>query len=142
MKFLSLIIFKLGIFDVFFSLLIYLNLIFELDILRNKLNFLNIILLSGPTTQRQRNSSLLFTTLHQREMKSKNLSSNLLSAFRNDYNETFISDANLAQCMDALSVGEMVSDKISLKYNLLIIIFYFLFFFFTLLRTYFIYNTS
>ncbi|VDK67176.1 unnamed protein product [Onchocerca ochengi] len=65
---------------------------------------------SGPTTQRQRNS-LLFTstpsTLHIREMKSKHLSPNPLNTFRADFNETFISDANLAQCMDALSVGEM-----------------------------------
>ncbi|CAG9540543.1 unnamed protein product [Cercopithifilaria johnstoni] len=61
---------------------------------------------SGPTTQRQRNS-LLFTTLHHREMKSKHLSPSLLNAFRTDCNETFISDANLTQCMDALSVGEM-----------------------------------
>ncbi|VDO26055.1 unnamed protein product, partial [Onchocerca flexuosa] len=65
---------------------------------------------SGPTTQRQRNS-LLFTstptTLHIREMKVKHLSPNPLNSFRADFNETFISDANLTQCMDALSVGEM-----------------------------------
>lgn len=57
--------------------------------------------------------------LHHREMKSKHLLSPL-NAFRTDYNETFISDVNLMQCMDALSVGEMVSKRldflISLKF--------------------------
>uniref|UniRef100_A0A915PG27 Rho-GAP domain-containing protein n=1 Tax=Setaria digitata TaxID=48799 RepID=A0A915PG27_9BILA len=65
---------------------------------------------SGPTTQRQRNS-LLFTNvptmLHIREMKTKHLSPSPLNAFRADYNETFVSDANLPHCMDALSVSEM-----------------------------------
>ncbi|KAM3723942.1 StAR-related lipid transfer protein [Dirofilaria immitis] len=65
---------------------------------------------SGPTTQRQRNS-LLFTsvpmTLHIREIKAKRLSPSPLNAFHADYNETFINDANLVHCMDALSVGEM-----------------------------------
>ncbi|KAK6101320.1 RhoGAP domain family protein [Brugia pahangi] len=61
---------------------------------------------SGPTTQRLRNS-LLFTTLHHPEMKSKHLSPSSLDVCSTDYSETFIGDADLAHCVDALSVGEM-----------------------------------
>ncbi|VDN05461.1 unnamed protein product [Thelazia callipaeda] len=65
---------------------------------------------SGPTTQRQRNSVLPAsnaTALNVREMKTKHLLLNSLSNFRVDQSETFISDSDLPQCMDALSVAEM-----------------------------------